>query len=379
MDYKKSKFRSDRIQSGRYRDDDDDDEYYRKKRSRSRSRSRGRNSSFSDKKKTKSSSLQQQSQSNKYEENPNNPFGTSPTVEKRFGNVTPSKTLMMRQIPPQMDDNELRTELFKMAVPYKDVRLVKDRSTGLNRGFAFIEFASVDDASGWMHSTKGSVFFNNYDARAVIFFSNTADDEAYRNKLNKEDATEWDCSKCGVRNFKRRERCFKCSISREESDKRKGGEGYDYTGTEPCNTLLLRGLDALTSKEAILDSLNKLTNFTLAIKNVHIARDSLSNVVMGFAFVELNTIQVVFLSLKFNKKVCQSLKMLHFMFRSLELDLKLKFAILFYIFFSRKTLVCYMMTLEIIFVLNEKIQVESGYKELHDINCRGTDRPKNRF
>lgn len=61
---------------------------------------------------------------------------------------------MMRQIPSNMDDNELRTELFKMAVPYKDVRLVKDRNTGLNRGFAFIEFNSVDDASGWMQTTK---------------------------------------------------------------------------------------------------------------------------------------------------------------------------------------------------------------------------------
>lgn len=56
--------------------------------------------------------------------------------------------------------------------------------------------------------------------------------------------------------------------------------------------MLLRGLDALTSKEAIVDSLNNLTNFTLPIKNVHIARDNLTNVAMGFAFVEMNTIQV---------------------------------------------------------------------------------------
>lgn len=110
----------------------------------------------------------------KYEENPNNPFGASPTVEKRFGNVTPSKTLMMRQIPPQMDDNELRTELFKMAVPYKDVRLVKDRTTGLNRGFAFIEFNNIEDASGWMQTTKVTLcpFFV---AMVTKFFSTIRD------------------------------------------------------------------------------------------------------------------------------------------------------------------------------------------------------------
>ena len=61
---------------------------------------------------------------------------------------------MMRQIPTQMDDSELKGELFKMAVPYKDVRLVKDRNTGLNRGFAFIEFNNVEDASSWMQTTK---------------------------------------------------------------------------------------------------------------------------------------------------------------------------------------------------------------------------------
>ena len=39
------------------------------------------------------------------------------------------------------------------------------------------------------------MYFVNYDAKALIFFSNSADDEAYRSKFNKEEATEWDCTK----------------------------------------------------------------------------------------------------------------------------------------------------------------------------------------
>jgi RNA-binding protein 5/10 len=35
--------------------------------------------------------------------------------------------------------------------------------------------------------------------------------------------TDWYCGKCGVFNFKRRDNCFKCSASREES----GSEGFD--------------------------------------------------------------------------------------------------------------------------------------------------------
>jgi hypothetical protein len=35
--------------------------------------------------------------------------------------------------------------------------------------------------------------------------------------------TDWYCGKCGVFNFKRRDNCFKCNASREES----GSEGFD--------------------------------------------------------------------------------------------------------------------------------------------------------
>lgn len=56
--------------------------------------------------------------------------------------------------------------------------------------------------------------------------------------------------------------------------------------------LLLRGLDALTKEETIKNVLNSLSNYTLKIKNVHVAKDLLTNVSMGFAFVEMNSIQV---------------------------------------------------------------------------------------
>lgn len=40
-----------------------------------------------------------------------------------------------------------------------------------------------------------------------------------------DNATDWYCSKCLVFNFKRRENCFKCYASREESEK--GADGWD--------------------------------------------------------------------------------------------------------------------------------------------------------
>ena len=77
-----------------------------------------------------------------------------------------------------------------------------------------------------------------------------------------------------------------------ESERRSGGDGYDHVGANPCNTILLRGLDALTNEETVIEVLNKFTNSCIPIKNCHIARDVLTNVSCGFAFIELNSIQV---------------------------------------------------------------------------------------
>lgn len=40
-----------------------------------------------------------------------------------------------------------------------------------------------------------------------------------------DNVSDWYCSKCLVFNFKRRENCFKCYASREESER--GGDGWD--------------------------------------------------------------------------------------------------------------------------------------------------------
>ncbi|XP_013415990.1 RNA-binding protein 5-like [Lingula anatina] len=104
---------------------------------------------------------------------------------------------------------------------------------------------------------------------------------------NGDHKTDWICSKCGVHNFKRRDYCFKCSISREESEKSgKEGDGFDQVGTNPCNTLIFRGLDALTTEESIMAALVKVT--ALTVKNCRVMRDSLTNTSQGYAFIEMN-------------------------------------------------------------------------------------------
>jgi RNA-binding protein 5/10 len=61
---------------------------------------------------------------------------------------------MMRQLPLSMDDYELKNQLTIHGVPFKDIRLVKNRDTGASRGFAFIEFGTIEEAQAWMNQTQ---------------------------------------------------------------------------------------------------------------------------------------------------------------------------------------------------------------------------------
>ena len=59
------------------------------------------------------------------------------------------------------------------------------------------------------------------------------------------------------------------------------------------SALIFRGLDALTTDQSLMGVVNTYTNFSLTIKNCHVARDPFTHVSRGFAFVEMNSIQVL--------------------------------------------------------------------------------------
>lgn len=83
----------------------------------------------------------------------------------------PSRTIMLRQLSIQMDEVELRNQLNLLAVPCKDMRLVKHRDTGVSRGFAFVEFNSVEEAQQWMHMTQVYIAsFFGFRINLSIFF-----------------------------------------------------------------------------------------------------------------------------------------------------------------------------------------------------------------
>ncbi|XP_054720113.1 RNA-binding protein 5-like isoform X2 [Uloborus diversus] len=204
--------------------------------------------------------------------------------ERDWREEIPNNTLMVRGLDVSVTENEIREEVLRYGLEPKDIRLIREKGTGASRGFAFVEFQLLSEAVRWKELTKGNVIFRGSN-RASLHYSIPKDLlGAERYMLNKAD---WDCPKCGMSNFKRRDYCFKCNSAREESFEWQHGDCYNEISNTPSNTLLFGNLDVLTTEGRVLAMLGQLT--TLPIKSLRVAKDSLTNTSRGYAFVELNS------------------------------------------------------------------------------------------
>ena len=79
--------------------------------------------------------------------------GSSPPTNAS-SSVQPTQTIMLRQLPYDMSDTELQSELAAYLLPFRESRIVRHRDTGASRGFGFLEFDTVDEAKRWMHTVQ---------------------------------------------------------------------------------------------------------------------------------------------------------------------------------------------------------------------------------
>lgn len=139
--------------------------------------------------------------------------------------------------------------------------------------------------------------------RALIQYSFSKDSDGQYDKV----PTDWYCN-CGVFNFKRRDNCFKCSASREESEK--GGEGSDEISNiltksnlrclfkskalfnEMFSTeIMFRNLDALTNEEKVLTVLQeKIPEQVSKISKIVVCRDPLTQISRGICYLNFDNL-----------------------------------------------------------------------------------------
>lgn len=186
---------------------------------------------------------------------------------------------------PHITEDDIRNEITRYSLYPKDIVLMRRKTTGESRGFAYVEFRMLSDAVRWKELTQGVLYFGNVCATLHYFVpKDTSGPDRPLLRL------DWTCMKCGVNNFKKRDMCFKCNAPREEAEMANmvGGEGCEEVSQSASSTLLFRNLDILTTEERVLSMLGQIT--VLPIKNLKVAKDSLTHTSRGFAYVELHSI-----------------------------------------------------------------------------------------
>uniref|UniRef100_A0A8C1CTP9 RNA binding motif protein 10 n=1 Tax=Cyprinus carpio carpio TaxID=630221 RepID=A0A8C1CTP9_CYPCA len=229
----------------------------------------------------------------------------------------PSNIVMLRMLPPDATVNEIRARLQEQGIQPREVRLMRNKSSGQSRGFAFVEFNHLQEASRWMETNQISPSLKNERVLSILGQRVSMHYSDPKPRANE----DWLCNKCGVQNFKRREKCFKCGVPKSEAELKLPlvpkslplGQLKDsaqgllplpaiYQTAAPLirlsssspaaevanDTLILRNLGPHTTLETILSALAPFA--TLSPSNVRLIKDKQTQLNRGFAFLQLTTI-----------------------------------------------------------------------------------------
>ncbi|XP_062853587.1 RNA-binding protein 5 isoform X2 [Trichomycterus rosablanca] len=187
-----------------------------------------------------------------------------------------SKTIMLRGLPGNTTEADIQAAIEKLEGPQPmDVRLMKKRA-GISRGFAFVEFYHLQDATRWMETNQKLL---TIQGRSItMHYSNTW------HKLE-----DWLCNSCGLYNFRRRLKCFRCGAAKAEMET---AVGSGATETQPSgdyigDTIILRNIAPHSTVEGIMTVLAPYANLSPA--NIRLIKEKQTGQNRGFAFVQLSS------------------------------------------------------------------------------------------
>ncbi|KAM9758806.1 RNA-binding protein 5 isoform 2-T2 [Menidia menidia] len=192
------------------------------------------------------------------------------------GDERKSKTIMLGGLSLQVTEDDIRFAIDQLEGPQPiDVRLMKKR-TGISRGFAFVDFYHLQDATRWMETNQ---------QRLVI--QGKVVDMHYSHPRNKYE--DWLCNTCGLYNFRRRLKCFRCGAAKADSEANNnaGFSEIQPSGDFYGDTIILRNIAPLSTVEAILTILAPYAN--LSANNIRLIKDKQTGQNRGFAFVQLSS------------------------------------------------------------------------------------------
>uniref|UniRef100_A0A915DVB9 RNA-binding protein 5 n=1 Tax=Ditylenchus dipsaci TaxID=166011 RepID=A0A915DVB9_9BILA len=219
----------------------------RRSRSRSRSPSRHRRRRSRSRSRSHERSTRHRSRSPRYARSPRPSARHSPVESAP---VSPKVILI--SLPVNTDRDIINIMIAKQGFHPIDIRIVrKTTDTGIVRVFGFVEFSDSIQAQAWINYNKGHLVF---------------DDGYMKRKGNggsgATPSSDWTCSKCTINNFNRRNSCFKCGTSRQDSEALEA-KGFALVGVTPCDTLLVRELPASATEESVRRAMSQYTNHVI--------------------------------------------------------------------------------------------------------------------
>ncbi|KAM3877833.1 RNA-binding protein 5-like [Diretmus argenteus] len=203
--------------------------------------------------------------------------GDYPDQDYKMEQEEESKTIMLRSLSLHVTEDDIRAALEQLQGPQPvDIRLMKKR-TGISRGFAFVEFYHLQDATRWMETNQNKLVIQGKSI--AMHYSNR------RQKFE-----NWLCNACGLYNFRKRLKCFRCGAGKAEGESAgvsgvstESHQSGDYNG----DTIILRNIAPLSTVDAILNILAPYAN--LSVGNIRLIKDKQTGQNRGFAFVQLSS------------------------------------------------------------------------------------------
>ncbi|TKY58489.1 RNA-binding protein 5 [Spatholobus suberectus] len=214
--------------------------------------------------------------------------------------VAPSATVVVKGLSQKTTEEDLYQILAEWG-PLRHVRVIKERNSGISRGFAFIDFPSVGAAQGMMDKlgddglvVDGRKLFFEYSSKPT---GGPGPDGAMKSGHNYKSITvpsDWMCTICGYINFARRTSCYQCNEPRTDdapaadiSLSNSAAIGKKGLEAGPTHVLVVRGLDENADEEMLRYEFSKHA----AIKDLRLVRDKFTHVSRGFAFVHFYSVE----------------------------------------------------------------------------------------
>ncbi|KAI3494778.1 hypothetical protein L1887_40389 [Cichorium endivia] len=213
--------------------------------------------------------------------------------------VVPSATVVVKGLSQKTTEEDLYQMLAEWG-PLRHVRVIKERNSGVSRGFAFIDFPTTGSARLMMDKigdeglvVDGRKLFFEYSSKPTGggggsgFGSDGSSRSGHMNHRSTTVMSDWMCTICGCVNFARRTSCFQCNEPRTDDAPPADMSSSNSASLGPTHVLVVRGLDENADEEMLRYEFSKHA----PIKDLRLVRDKFTHVSRGFAFVHFHSVE----------------------------------------------------------------------------------------